>query len=245
MNVSCFGWALRRDGETTGGVLTGQSQSASLPDVDGLEDMSPCHSEWKPVQRGDNFLRLAHLEVIPNTIHVKDTRPALAAAAACSVTDCKACTTPWPRLAALDLVQTTEAAASRHDTAWLPVGVGFSGCRSAAMPADGLTKKRSSALAAPKRGRESEETGTESEMTEGTEETINDLEEALAKRTRRGVPRKPRAPIKRPPPAYSVESGFAIRAEKVAACSCKRIIIGSRMGKSLKGCRQGSRFAAS
>ena len=97
-------------------------------------------AEWKPVQRGDNFLRLAHLEVIPNTIHVKDTRPALAAAAACSVTDCKACTTPWPRLAALDLVQTTEAAASRHDTAWLPVGVGFSGCRSAAMPADGLTK---------------------------------------------------------------------------------------------------------
>ena len=53
-----------------------------------------------------------------------------------------------------------------------------------------------------KRGRESEETGTESEVTEGTEETITDPEEALAKRTRRGVPRKPRAPRKRPPPAY-------------------------------------------
>ena len=54
----------------------------------------------------------------------------------------------------------------------------------------------------PKRGRESEETGTESEMTEGTEETITDPEEALAKRTIRGVPRKPSAPRKRPPPAY-------------------------------------------
>ena len=53
-----------------------------------------------------------------------------------------------------------------------------------------------------KRGRESEETGTESEMTEGTEETITDPEEAPAKRTRRGVPRKPRVPRKRPPPTY-------------------------------------------
>ena len=53
-----------------------------------------------------------------------------------------------------------------------------------------------------KRGRESEETGTESEMTDGTEETITDPEEAPAKRTRRGVPRKPRVPRKKPPPAY-------------------------------------------
>ena len=53
-----------------------------------------------------------------------------------------------------------------------------------------------------KRERESEETGTESEMTEGTEETITDPEEAPAKRTRRGVPRKPRAPRKRPLPAH-------------------------------------------
>ena len=53
-----------------------------------------------------------------------------------------------------------------------------------------------------RRGRESEETGTESEMTEGTEETNTDPEEAPAKRARRGVPRKPSAPRKRPPPAY-------------------------------------------
>ena len=53
-----------------------------------------------------------------------------------------------------------------------------------------------------KRGCESEETGTESEMTDGTEETITDLEEAPAKRTRQGVPRKPRVPRKKPPPAY-------------------------------------------
>ena len=53
-----------------------------------------------------------------------------------------------------------------------------------------------------KRGRESEETGTHSEVTEETEEIITDPEEAPAKRSRRGVPRKPRAPRKRPPPAY-------------------------------------------
>ena len=52
-----------------------------------------------------------------------------------------------------------------------------------------------------KRGRDSEETGTESEMTEGTEETITDPEEVPAKRTRRGVPRKPSVPRKKPPPA--------------------------------------------
>ena len=53
-----------------------------------------------------------------------------------------------------------------------------------------------------KRGRESEETSTENEMTDGTEETITVCEEAHAKRTRRGVPRKPRVPRKRPLPAY-------------------------------------------
>ena len=52
------------------------------------------------------------------------------------------------------------------------------------------------------RGRDSEETGTESDMTEGTEETITDPEEVPAKRSRRGVPRKPRVPRKKPPPAY-------------------------------------------
>ena len=50
-----------------------------------------------------------------------------------------------------------------------------------------------------KRGRDSEETGTESDMTEGTEDTI-DPEEVLAKRSRRGVPRKPRVPREKPPP---------------------------------------------
>ena len=53
-----------------------------------------------------------------------------------------------------------------------------------------------------KRGRDSEETGTESGMTEGTEETITDLEEVPAKRSRRGVPRKPKVQRKKPPPAY-------------------------------------------
>ena len=49
-----------------------------------------------------------------------------------------------------------------------------------------------------KRGRDGEETGTESDMTEGTEETITDP----AKRSRRGFPRKPSVPRKKPPPAY-------------------------------------------
>ena len=39
-------------------------------------------------------------------------------------------------------------------------------------------------------------------MTEGTEETITDPEEVPAKRSRRGAPRKPRVPRKKPPPAY-------------------------------------------
>ena len=54
-----------------------------------------------------------------------------------------------------------------------------------------------------KRGRESEETGTESEMTDRTEETITDLGEATAKRTRRGVPRKPTIPRKKPQHTFS------------------------------------------
>ena len=53
-----------------------------------------------------------------------------------------------------------------------------------------------------KRGRDSEETGTESDMTEGTEETITDPEELLAKRSRRGAPRKPRVPRKKPLPSH-------------------------------------------
>ena len=39
-------------------------------------------------------------------------------------------------------------------------------------------------------------------MTEGTEETITDPEEVPAKRSRRGVPRKPRVPREKPPPTY-------------------------------------------
>ena len=84
-----------------------------------------------------------------------------------------------------------------------------------------------------KRGRESEDTGTESELTDGTEETVTDPEEVPAKRTRRGVPGKPQGSEKETTTStYSVESGFALIAEKVAACSCTRIIsISSRMGK--------------
>ena len=55
---------------------------------------------------------------------------------------------------------------------------------------------------ASKRGRGSVETGTESDMTEETEETITDHEEVPAKRSRRGAPRKPRVPRKKPPQAY-------------------------------------------
>ena len=98
-----------------------------------------------------------------------------------------------------------------------------------------------------KRGRDSEETGTESDMTEGTEETLTDPEEVPAKRTRRGVPGKPRVPRKRPPPP-GIQLSPALQSElrKIAACSCKRLIgIGSSMGKSLKGCRKGSRVASS
>ena len=41
---------------------------------------------------------------------------------------------------------------------------------------------------------------------------------------------------------HSVESSVAIRTEKIAECSYRRLIsISSCMGKSLKGCRQGSR----
>ena len=92
------------------------------------------------------------------------------------------------------------------------------------------------------RGRESEETGTESELAD-----ISDPEEVPAKRTRRRVLRNPRTPRKETTTSKnSVESSFAIRAEKVAACSFKMIIsISSSMGKSLKSCSQGSRVVPS
>ena len=53
-----------------------------------------------------------------------------------------------------------------------------------------------------KRGRDSEEKSTESDMTQGTEETIIDPEEVPAKRSRRGVRRKPSVPRKKPPPTH-------------------------------------------
>ena len=46
------------------------------------------------------------------------------------------------------------------------------------------------------------ETVKRQDMTEGTEETITDPEEVPATRSRRGAPRKPRVPRKKPPPAY-------------------------------------------
>ena len=80
-----------------------------------------------------------------------------------------------------------------------------------------------------KRGRDSEETGTESDMTEGTEQTITDPEEVPAKRSRRGAPRKTESSEKEPTSSiHSIESSVAVRIEKIAACSCKRLIgIGS------------------
>ena len=63
------------------------------------------------------------------------------------------------------------------------------------------------------------ETGTESDMTEGTEETITHPEEVLAKRSRRGGPRKPRVPRKKPLPAH-IQLSPALQSElrKIAAC---------------------------
>ena len=64
-----------------------------------------------------------------------------------------------------------------------------------------------------KRGRDSEETGTESDMTEGTEE----FTERSSKKTERSEKETTSS-------IHSVESRVAIRIEKIAACSCKRLI---------------------
>ena len=61
-----------------------------------------------------------------------------------------------------------------------------------------------------KRGSDSEQTSTESDMTEGTEETTTDLEEVPAKRSRRGVPRKPSPEKETTSSIHSVESSVAI-----------------------------------
>ena len=76
-----------------------------------------------------------------------------------------------------------------------------------------------------KRGRNSEETGTESDMTEGIEETTTDPEEVPAKRSRKRSSKKTECPEKETTSStHSVESSVAIRIEKIAACSCKRLI---------------------
>ena len=97
-----------------------------------------------------------------------------------------------------------------------------------------------------KRGRESEETGTESEMTDGIEETITVPEEAHAKRTRRGVPRKPRLTRKKPPPAY-IQLSPALQSElrKLQHAAARGSSASASERASLKGCRQGSCVASS
>ena len=62
-----------------------------------------------------------------------------------------------------------------------------------------------------KRGRESEETGTESEVTEGTEETITDPEEAPCKAYKKRSAKKTEG-AKRPPPA-NVQLSPALQSE--------------------------------
>ena len=98
-----------------------------------------------------------------------------------------------------------------------------------------------------KRGRESEETCTESELTEGTEETITDPEEAPAKRTRRGVPRKPRVPGKRPPPAY-IQLSPALQSElrKLQHAAARgSSASAAEWARVSRAADKGSRFAAS
>ena len=81
-----------------------------------------------------------------------------------------------------------------------------------------------------KRGRDSEETGTESDMTEGTEETITDPEEVPCKTFTERSSKKPESSEKETTTSsiHSIESSVASRIEKIAACSCTRLIgIGS------------------
>ena len=76
-----------------------------------------------------------------------------------------------------------------------------------------------------KRGRDSEETGTESDMTEGSEETITDLEKSSCKTFTERSSKKTKSSEKETTSSiHSVESSVAIRIEKIAACSCKRLI---------------------
>ena len=71
-----------------------------------------------------------------------------------------------------------------------------------------------------KRGRDSEETGTESDMTQGTEETITDPEEVPTKTFTEKSSKKTKSSEKETTSSIcSVESGAAIGIEKIAACS--------------------------
>ena len=84
-------------------------------------------------------------------------------------------------------------------------------------------------------------------MTEGTEETITDPEEVPAKRSRRGAPRKPRVPRKKPPPAY-IQLSPALQSElrKLQHAAARgSSASAAEMGMNLKSCRQGSRVASS
>ena len=95
-----------------------------------------------------------------------------------------------------------------------------------------------------KRGRDNEETSTESDMTQRTEETIIDPEEVPAIRSRRGVPRKPR---EKPPPAY-IQLSPALHSElrKLQHAAARgSSASAAEWEKSLKGCRQSSRVASS
>ena len=76
-----------------------------------------------------------------------------------------------------------------------------------------------------KGGRDSEETGTERDMTEGTEETTTDPEEGSCKTFTERSSKKTESPEKETASSiHSVEFSVAIRIEKIAACSCKRLI---------------------
>ena len=92
-----------------------------------------------------------------------------------------------------------------------------------------------------KRGGDSEETGTESDMTEKTEDTMTDAEEVPAKRSRRGAPRKPRVPRKKPPPAY-IQLSPALQSElrKLQHAAARGL-----SASAAEWAREGSRVASS
>ena len=75
-----------------------------------------------------------------------------------------------------------------------------------------------------KRDKDSEETGTESEMTVRTEETTIDPEEVTAKVHDEGSKKTESSEKETTSSLHSIESSVAVRIEKIAACSCKRLI---------------------